>query len=258
MPKIEDWFAANQLSLNTDKTYYQIYTNKKIRAAISLNLVGVNIKRVKSVKYLGVFIDEDLKWHTHLRKLYTVLCRNVGIINRARYFLHSSHLLLLYNSLILYHINYCCLLFCNTYSSHIHEIEKLQKRAVRLIDGQARLAHSSPIFKKLHLLKLRDVTLWRHKVARATIYITYRWLRARAGVRENWDGGVQMLSGAVCKRGNKQSAKTETRHMVSRSGVMNFCCNLYIGKNLRWVDCGRQPSWICLRQIWLQPRYIDY
>ena len=148
MPKIEDWFAANQLSLNTDKTYYQIYTNKKTRAAISLNLVGVNIKRVKSVKYLVVFIDEDLKWHTHLSKLYTVLCRNVGIINRARYFLHSSHLLLLYNSLILSHINYCCLLFCNTYSSHIHEIEKLQKRAVRLIDGQARLAHSSPIFKK--------------------------------------------------------------------------------------------------------------
>ena len=69
--------------------------NKIKIAALSLNLVGVSIKRVISVKYLGVFIDEDLKWHTYLSKLYTVLCRNVGIINRARYFLHSSHLLLL-------------------------------------------------------------------------------------------------------------------------------------------------------------------
>ena len=52
VPKIEDWFVANQLSLITDKTYYQIYTNKKIQAAISLNLVGVSIKRVKYYNYV--------------------------------------------------------------------------------------------------------------------------------------------------------------------------------------------------------------
>ena len=104
-----------------------------------------------------MFIDDDMKWNTHINKLYTVLCRNVGMINRLKYFLNTSHLLLLYNSLFLSHVNYCCFIFCNTYSSHISKIEKLQKRLVRLIDGQSRLAHSTPIFKKLKLLKLRDI-----------------------------------------------------------------------------------------------------
>ena len=157
LPKMEDWFVANQLSLNTDKTYYQIYTNKKMEETISLNLYGANIKRAESVKYLGVFIDDDLKWHTHLSKLHTILCRNVGIMSKVRYFLDSSHLRLLYNSLFLSHINYCCLIFSNTFSSHLSEIEKLQKRAIRLIDGQPWLAHSSPIFKKLKLLKIKDI-----------------------------------------------------------------------------------------------------
>ena len=157
MPKIADWFASNQLSLNTDKTFYQIHSNKKTQITTSLNLAGASIKRVKSVKYLGVFIDDDLKWQTHIRKLHTVLCRNIGMLCRLRYFLDSSHLLLLYNSLFLSHVNYCCFLYSNSYSSHISEIEKLQKRAVRIIDGQSRLSHSAPIFKKLKLLRLKDI-----------------------------------------------------------------------------------------------------
>ena len=64
---------------------------------------------------------------------------------------------MLYGSLFLSHINYCCFLYTNTFSSHLSEIEKLQKRAVRIIDGQPRLSHTDPIFKKLKILKLKDI-----------------------------------------------------------------------------------------------------
>lgn len=157
MPKIADWFRANQLSLNTNKTYCQIYSKKKSQTTITLSVSGASIKRASTVKYLGVFIDEDLKWCTHISKLYTVLCRNVGLLSRVKYFLDSDHLLMLYGSLFLSHINYCCFLYTNTFSSHLSEIEKLQKRAVRIIDGQPRLSHTDPIFKKLKILKLKDI-----------------------------------------------------------------------------------------------------
>ena len=98
-----------------------------------------------------------MKWKSHISKLNTVLSRNVGIISRVRYFLKSKQLLLLYNSLFLSHVNYCCFLYSNTYSSNTYETEKLQKRAVRMVDGQPRLAHTAPIFKKLKLLRLRDI-----------------------------------------------------------------------------------------------------
>ena len=98
-----DLRKANQLSLNTEKTYYQVYSNKKMPITLSVQLARAEIKRVTTVKYLGMFIDDDMKWNTHINKLYTVLCRNVGIINRLNYFLSTNHLLLLYNSLF-YHM----------------------------------------------------------------------------------------------------------------------------------------------------------
>ena len=157
LPKMSEWFTSNQLSLNTDKTFYQIYTNKRTQLEVEIKPAGADITRVKVIKYLRMFIDEDMKWKTHIAKLHTVLCRNVGIINRVKYFLKSKHLLLLYNSLFLSHVNYCCFLYSNTYSSHLTKIEKLQKRVLRIVDEQPRLAHSAPIFKKLGLLRLRDI-----------------------------------------------------------------------------------------------------
>ena len=59
--KTQSRVNASQLSLNTDKTYYQIYTNKKIENTITLHIAGANIQQAKPVKYLGVFIDEVLK-----------------------------------------------------------------------------------------------------------------------------------------------------------------------------------------------------
>lgn len=157
LPKVADWFSSNQLSLNTGKTYYQIYTSKLLNFELSVQLNGASINRTKTVKYLGVFIDEDMRWKTHISKLQTVLSRNVGVIGRVRYFLNTTQLLLLYNALFLSHVNYCCFIYSNTYANHIIGLEKLQKRAVRLIDGQSRLAHTTPIFKKLNLLRLKDV-----------------------------------------------------------------------------------------------------
>ena len=157
MPKVAEWFITNQLSLNTDKTFYQIYTNKRSEIEVLLQIDGAVINRAKTVKYLGIFIDEDIKWKTHIAKLQTVLSRNVGIISRVKYFLDTKHLLLLYNSLVLSHVNYCCFLYSNTYSTNLNELEKLQKRAVRIVDRQPRLAHTAPIFKKLKLLRLKDI-----------------------------------------------------------------------------------------------------
>ena len=157
MPKVAEWFASNQLSLNSDKTYYQIYTNKRTDFELAIQIDGAEIVRANTVKYLGVFIDEDLKWKTHIAKLQTTLSRNIGMMNRLKYLLGTKHLLLLYHSLFQSHVNYCCFIYTNTYPNSLSELEKLQKRAVRIIDGQPRLAHTAPIFRKFKLLKLRDL-----------------------------------------------------------------------------------------------------
>ena len=78
-------------------------------------------------------------------------------MSMVKYYFDSKQLLLLYNSMFLSHINYCCLLYSNTYHSYLDGIIKLQKRIVRMIDGQPRLAHTGPIFKEHKLLRFQDI-----------------------------------------------------------------------------------------------------
>ena len=68
-------------------------------------------------------------------------------------------MILLYNSLILSHVNYCIL----TWGYRIDTLFHLQKRAVRIIANKNYLSHSESIFKDLKLLKFKDI-FEKHKI----------------------------------------------------------------------------------------------
>ena len=91
LPKVCKWFQNNKLSLDTKKTFFQIYNNSKTDANININQEGSTIREAEKVKYLGVYIDRDMKWTSHIKHIASTICRNIGIINRSKYFLNSKH-----------------------------------------------------------------------------------------------------------------------------------------------------------------------
>ena len=128
--------------------------NVELNLKIILN--NEEIKKAEMVKYLGVLVDSKLKWANHINHLSMLISRNIGIINRVKLYLDKKSLLLLYNSLVLPYINYCCVVWGFTFHTYVNKIDILQKRIIRIIDNQPRLAHSEPIFKSLQLLKVKD------------------------------------------------------------------------------------------------------
>ena len=62
---LAEWFTANRLSLNVSKTYYQIYSGH-CQDNINISIGNAMIVRKSCIKYLGVYIDEDLKWKNHI------------------------------------------------------------------------------------------------------------------------------------------------------------------------------------------------
>ena len=73
---LNDWFCANNLSLNTDKTKHVLFHKGKSKGNLPLVLPDlfindVKIKRENSHKFLGVMIDENLTWKTHTELLRT-------------------------------------------------------------------------------------------------------------------------------------------------------------------------------------------
>ena len=119
----------------------------------TLIMKNVPIIRVENFDFLGLTINETLQWTAHLSKISSKILKVTGIMNRLKSYLPISNLKLIYNSLILPHLNYCNLLW----GKHSAKIQKVQKRAVRVVTKSKYNAHTEPLFKIMQFLKLEDI-----------------------------------------------------------------------------------------------------
>ena len=62
LDKLLNWFKANKLSLNREKTNFILFKSARhrLQATMEVKIDGVAIKRVKNCKFLEIIIDENL------------------------------------------------------------------------------------------------------------------------------------------------------------------------------------------------------
>ena len=85
------------------------------------------------------------------------VCSNIGILSKLRHFVTNEILLKLYYSLIYPFITYGLLIWGNTYDTSLNPIIILQKKTLRIMTFSKPDQHSDPLFKKLDLLKFKDL-----------------------------------------------------------------------------------------------------
>ena len=100
---IDLWLRKNKLSLNYSKTSFIIFNkqpNKTCDYEFKLKINNNLIKRVNSIKYLGILIGSKLSWSKHVDYLNLQLARYWGIFTRLRRYVPNEILCLLYYSII--------------------------------------------------------------------------------------------------------------------------------------------------------------
>ena len=106
---------------------------------------------------MGVLIDEKLSWKDHVSKMETKLSKCLAILYKSSRILDADSLRVLYCSLLLPYVNYCCEVWGTTYKSTTSCIILLQKKALRIISKEDIRAPTSPLFRNLKLLKFTDL-----------------------------------------------------------------------------------------------------
>ena len=76
-----------------------------------------------------------------------------GVLNRLKYVLPLCIKTMLYNTLILPHITYGIMVW--GYQGSI--LNKIQKKAIRIITSNRYNSHTEPLFKQLNMLNLEDL-----------------------------------------------------------------------------------------------------
>jgi len=162
--KVEEWFATNKMHLNSKKTKYMLFNLPKSRTfTFELKLSGIELDRVsesgdeKSVKLVGITLDENLTFKHHVDKLKIKLNKVNFILARSRTFLPKKIRLLIYNSLAGSILEFGSILYGNATMSVLDPLIKLQKKLIRNVYGVPNGSHTNKAFAELKILKLPDL-----------------------------------------------------------------------------------------------------
>ena len=105
--KISEWLKLNRLTLNVQKTKCMLFkTSKKKVQTLLLQMDNKIIDKVLDFNCLGIHFNEQLNWKSHIDKLSVKCCRILGILNRLKRILPLNIKIILYNLLMLPHLNY--------------------------------------------------------------------------------------------------------------------------------------------------------
>ena len=154
LDKIAEWLKVNRLSLNASKSKYMMFrksVNKRLDFP-NLKIDDTPIQLVSDFNFLGLTLDAHLNWKQHTDKTANKCSRTIGIINRLKHVLPTHIKIILYQTLIQSHLNYCLLIW----GYNCARLIKLQKKAIRLVSLSKYNAHCDPLFKKFKILKLTD------------------------------------------------------------------------------------------------------
>ena len=161
-----NWFCANKLSLNANKTKYIIIRPPHRPCNLENYHICINNTRLSrvgnncsesSTKFLGIYIDECLTWRYHAAHINSKISRAIFAIKQLKFTVPLSILKTLYFALIQPHLSYGILAWGNAGSKILHKTIQLQKYAIRTIHKAAYNSHTDPLFNKSQILKLTDL-----------------------------------------------------------------------------------------------------
>ena len=153
LEKVNKWLKLNKLAVNVDKTKSMLFHKRRPVTPIQFSMNNRIIDVVQHFNYLGIMLDADMSWKTHVAMVRNKLSRINGILHRLKYIYPQNILITLYKSLFVPHINYGSLLWGHAGGA----LDKIQKKAVRTITYSNYIAHSEPLLKELNLLKVKDL-----------------------------------------------------------------------------------------------------
>jgi hypothetical protein len=123
-----------------------------------------SIPLASEVKLLGVTINSTLTWDKHIEITLKTCNSYLYLLSRIKQFLNINLRKLFYNSYILPHLDYCCVIWGNASEYLIDKVVKFQKRAARIILDKDLDHPSEELFIRLKWMKFPDRVIYQKAI----------------------------------------------------------------------------------------------
>ena len=163
---IKDWFKANKLTLNIEKTVVLWFKNGicSIDSIETIKLESMTLECAMFCKFLGLWIDKNLNWKEHVKRLVLKLTSRKSLLSRGKHFLTVHAKKVLYHAQIQSNLTYGLLIWGNMISCEDKQkLQKIQDKCVQLIDLKKsvdNIYREHKILKLSQLIELENCKVW--------------------------------------------------------------------------------------------------
>ena len=161
---ISDWFRANKLTLNVNKTVFMLFHPKGKKSDEYITFEDKKIRNSHETKFLGKWLNDNMSWESHIRQLTIKIKRNMSLLRKSKNILKTNAMLPIYYGHIHSHLKYGILLWGSMINQNqFRRIQTLQNKAVKLIHSSMHLDRIYRMYKIPNLKQL--ITMEQHKFA---------------------------------------------------------------------------------------------
>ena len=138
LEKVNTWLKLNKLSINVNKTKCLFFYKRRHHIPLQFLMNNGSTDVVQHFNYLGIMLDENMSWKTHIAMVSNKTSRINGILHRLKYYFPQNILITLYKSLFTPHINYGSLLWGQAGEN----LDRIQKKTIRTIKLTITIPHT--------------------------------------------------------------------------------------------------------------------
>ena len=156
--QLVNWLKANKISLNCSKTKLIIFRhpNKQLNYDLKIKINGKKLIPANFVKYLGIYLDPHLNWSAHVDSLSVKLSRATGMLSKIRHYVSVTTLRNIYFGIFSSLLTYGSQIWGQFCNKHICRLQRIQNKALRIINFANFRDPSTPLYHKSEILKISD------------------------------------------------------------------------------------------------------
>ena len=144
MKLVMNWLSYNKLTLNKVKTVYITFTNHNNMQPENFNVYIHNpecnsncncstINRVSNTKYLGIIIDQHLRWNAHIEHLCKKSRYILFMFYKFKEYFNRKQLFILYFGLFLSFETYGIIGWGRAYTTLLDKLQRIQDKFFKII-----------------------------------------------------------------------------------------------------------------------------
>lgn len=165
MNLIQRWFYNNGLTINVAKTKYVIFSSTDRFNDVTHNLFlgQERVERVENVNYLGLMLQQNLKWNIHVDQVHRKIVKFLGILRRSSHMLPEKEKKNLFYAHVHSQICYLNIIWQNAPHYVMNKITVTLNKFMRVIFWEQYLdpnVRTLDLYKNNHVLSFSQINFF--------------------------------------------------------------------------------------------------